>query len=76
MWGEDEEEAAVPAANPHLRLKLDLGPSKAQPLSPSNHTSTSAGRLGGLNRFGTLHYSAPVLRSCSTCSACSQTTAT
>ena len=69
MWGEDEEEAAVPAANPNLRLKMDLGPSRAQPLAPSNHTSPGSGRLGGLNRFGALHLSAPVLHVLP-CSAC------
>jgi hypothetical protein len=53
MWSEDEEEAAVPAADPNLQLTLDLGPGKPQPLSPSNHKSPSSGRLGGLNRFGT-----------------------
>ena len=53
MWSEDDEEAAVPAANPNLQLTLDLGPGTPQPLSPSNHKSPSSGRLGGLNRFCT-----------------------
>lgn len=59
----------MPAANPNLRLKLDLGPSRAQPLSPSNHKPPSSGRLGGLNRFGALHCSASSLDVLS-CSAC------